>query len=141
MLQYINHRFHFEGISFQIPDNYFLDSTPGEESENTIHLCAPDESYGVEIRVEEDCDGSEAELASVISDLTPTVVYPIAPLVINGLCGHHATYRNRRTQYYEAWFDIDDGVALSVVVETKGDILDVDAAALIAGIDPRPENE
>ena len=141
MLQYINHRFHFEGISFQIPDNYFLDSTPGEESENTIHLCAPDESYGVEIWVEEDCDGSEAELASVISDLTPTVVYPIAPLVINGLCGHHATYRNRRTQYYEAWFDIDDGIALSVVVETKGDILDVDAAALIAGIDPRPENE
>lgn len=141
MLRYINHRFHCGGISFQIPDGYYFDSTPGEESENTIHLCAPDESYGIEIRVEEDCDGSEAELESVISDLTPTIVYPIAPLVVNGLCGHHTTYRNRRTQYYEAWFDMEDGVALSVVVETKGDILDVDAAALVAAIDPRPETE
>ena len=141
MLQYIKHRFHFEGISFQIPDGFYLDSTFGEESDNTIHLYSSDESFALELRVQEDCDGSEAELASVISDLTPTVVYPIAPLVINGLCGHHATYRNRRTQYYETWFDIDDGIALSVVVETKGDIPNVDAVALIAGIDPRAEND
>lgn len=141
MLQYINHRFHFGGISFKIPDGYFLDSTYGEESDNTIHLYSPDESFALELRVQEDCDGSAAELESVISDLTPTVVYPIAPLAVNGLSGHHATYRNRRTQYYEAWFDIENDTALSVVVETKGDILDVDAAALIAAVDPRPEIE
>ena len=141
MLQYINHRFYCRGISFQIPDGYFLDSTPGEESDNTIRLYAPDESFAVELRVEEDCDGSQAELASVIHDLTPTVVYPIAPITVNGLSGHHATYRNRRTQYYEVWFDIDDGVALSLVVETKGDILDVDANTLVTSVDPRPEIE
>ena len=141
MLQYKNHRVHFEGVSFQIPDGFFLDSTYGEESDNTIHLYSSDETFTLELRVEEDCDGAEAELESVISDLSPTVVYPIAPITVNGLSGHHATYRNRRTQYYEAWFDVDDGVALSMVVETKGDILNVDAKALVAAVDPRPENE
>jgi len=32
-------------------------------------------------------------------------------------------------------------VALSLVVETKGDILDVDANTLVASVDPRPEIE
>lgn len=31
---------------------------------------------------------------------------------------------------------MDEGVALSVIVETKSDVLDVDAAALVAAVDP-----
>lgn len=55
------------------------------ESDNTIHLYSLEEFYSVELWVEENCNGSEAELESVISDLAHTVVYPIAPISVNGL--------------------------------------------------------
>lgn len=141
MLRYINHRFHCGTISFQIPDGFYFNSEPGEESDNTLNLCDPDETFTLELRVEEDCDGSAVELESVINDLAPTVVYPIAPLTINGLSGHHVTYRNRRTQYYEAWFDMADDASFSLIISTAGDILDIDAAAIVTAIDPRPEAE
>ena len=139
MLLYKNHRFYYENISFQIPDGFYYDSAPREESDNLIYLHPADESYDLQLRIEEDCDGSKAELDSVIYDLSATVVYPVAPISCGGLSGHHATYRSRRTQYYEAWFDLEDGRALTIVVETKGNILDVDTKALVANVDPKIE--
>ena len=136
MMQYKNHRFYWEGISFQIPEGFFFDPVEGCDVLNTIRLFAPDDSFALELRIEEDCVGSEAELASVIHDLEPTLVYPIAPLTINGLQGHHATYRCRRTQYYEAWLDIGEETALSLIIETRGDILNVGTAAVLAAVDP-----
>lgn len=137
MLQYKNHRFYWEGISFQIPEGFFFDPVEGCDVLNAIRLFAPDESFTLELRMEEDCMGSEQELASVIHDLEPALVYPIAPLTVNGLQGHHATYRCRRTQYYEAWLEIGEGNALSLIIETHGDILDIDTAAVVAAVDPR----
>lgn len=55
--------------------------------------------------------------------------------------GHHATYRGRRHEYYEAWFDVDDTTALSLVVETRGDILEIDTVTLVAEVDPKCEIE
>ncbi len=140
MLLYKSHRFHCNGASFEIPDGFYFDSETGDDTPNQIKFVAPDEYYEVEIRVEEDCDGTDEELASVIHDLSPEVVYPIAPLLMNGLAGHHVTYRNRRTQYYEARFALADGTSqLMVLASTAGDILNVDTAALMAGVDPRAE--
>ena len=118
MLRYTNQRFHYGNISFRIPDGYFLSAVPGRESDNSIILYSSDQSFSLELWLEEDCDGSKEELAAVIHDLDATVVYPIAPIMVNGLSGHHATYRGLRTQYYEAWFDVDATAALSMIVET-----------------------
>lgn len=141
MLQYVNHRFHSKGVSFQIPDGYFLNSEPGEEKDDMLYLYAPDKSFHVMMQIEEDCDGSADELETVLDDMAATVVYPISPVAVNGLSGHHTTYRTKRTQYYEVWFDISVGVALSIVIETYGDIMDIDTAAVIAAIDPRPDSK
>lgn len=137
MLQYKNHRFHFGPISFQIPDDFILAPGDGTSIAETLRLYAPDQSFILELRVEEDCMTSALELDSVIHDLEPTVVHPIEPLTVNGLHGHHATYRCRRTQYYEAWFDMEKGRALNLIIETHGDILAVDTAAVLAAVDPR----
>lgn len=140
MYLYKNHRFHCDGASFEIPDGFYFDSETNEDTPNLLKIVAPDESYTVEVRIEEDCDGTDEELASVIDDLSPEVVYPVAPLLMNGLAGHHATYRNRRTQYYEAHFGLPDGTThLLILISTAGDILDVDTAALMAAIAPRAE--
>lgn len=138
MLQYKSHRFHWSGISFQIPDGFFFDSIEGSDTINTIRLFAPDNSFTLELRIEEDCLGSELELTSVIYDLEPVLLYPIAQLTVNGLRGHHTTYRCRRRQYYEAWFDIGENTALSLIIETCGDILDINTTTVLLDIDPQP---
>ena len=139
MFQYKNHRFHFGGVSFQIPDGYFFNSEPGGESDNFIQLYAPDQTFTVDIRIEKDCDEVIAELQSVLDDLDPTIVYPPAPLQMNGLTGCHATYRNRRSQSYEAWFELGSETALSMTLTTPGNILDIDTAAVLSAIDPRAD--
>lgn len=128
-------------ISFQIPDGYFLNFDPEMVGDNGVRLYSPDQSYTVELRLEEDCDGSARELTAIIQDLQPTVVYSLAPLTVNNVSGHHTTYRGLRHQHYEAWFDVDGTTALSLVVETQGDILKIDTAALVAAVDPRLETE
>lgn len=135
MMQYKNHRFYWANISFQIPEGFFFDPVEGCDIADTIRLFAPDDSFTLELQIEKDCMGTEEELASVIHDLEPNLVHPIAPLTVNDLQGHHATYRCRRTQYYEAWFDIGKGSALNFIVSTHGDILDVDTAAVVDAVD------
>ena len=90
--------------------------------------------------MEEDSEDSEAELESLIADLKANVVYPISPISVKGLSGFHVTYRSIRTQYYEARFDIAEGGTFLLVVDTNGDILDIDCAALLSSVDPRLEN-
>lgn len=139
MFQYKNHRFHFGGVSFQIPDGYFLNSEPGGVTDNFIQLYSPDHSLTVDIRVERDIDGVQAELQRMLDEFESIIAHPIAPLQINGLNGCHVTYLNRRSQTYEAWFELDAENALTLVLNTPGSILDIDTAALVAAIDPRAE--
>lgn len=137
MLLYKNHRFHFANLSFQIPEDYFLDTDPEEDANNCIRLWAPGKHYSVVIRVDENSRGSEMELAYVLQGMNPKILHPIRPISVNGLSGHHATYRNTRTQYYELWLNVDADVTLLILVVTKEDILKTDVDAVIAAIDPR----
>ncbi|MBQ4624317.1 MAG: hypothetical protein IJB51_07240 [Clostridia bacterium] len=139
MLHYVNHRLIGGGVSFQIPDGYFIDLVPGIEFDNGVRLLSPDESFSVELRVEEDCEGAVKELTSVLNDLEPVEICSVEPITMNGLSGYHATYRCLRYQFYEAWFDVDKTTALSLAVETQGDIMDIDVGAIVADVDPRVE--
>ena len=139
MFRYKNHRFYYDNISFQIPDGFFLDANPDEDTDDYLKLVAPDESYDIDIRFEQDCMDAKSELESVIHDLKAEILRPVAPICMNGLTGYHSTYRDKRTQYYEAWFDIEDSFTLDVIISTRGNILTIDADAVIAAIDPRRE--
>ena len=139
MFQYKNHRFHFGGVSFQIPDGYFLDSGRTDESDILLRLHAPDQSHTIEIRIEKDIDGILTEMQNMLYDFGADTVYPPAPLQMNDLTGCHATYQNRRSQSYEAWFELGSETALSLTLTTPGNILDIDTAAVMAAIDPRVE--
>jgi hypothetical protein len=139
MFQYKNHRFHFGGISFQIPDGYFFDSGRKDEGDILFRLHAPDQSFAIDVRIEMDLDGILTEMQNMLDDFGSDIVYPPAPLQMNGLHGYHTTYRNRRSQSYEAWFDLGAENALSLTLTTRSNILDIDTAAVLAAIDPRAE--
>lgn len=141
MFLYRNHRLYYGNVSFQIPDGFFLDANPDEDTDDYLKLVAPDESYSIDIRFYQDSMDAKAELESVIHDLRAEIFYPVAPIIMGGLPGYHATYRDRRTQYYEAWFDIEESFTLDMVFYTKCDILSIDTAAVVAAIDLRRETE
>ena len=139
MFQYKNHRFHFGGVSIQIPDGYFLDSGRTDAGDILLRLHTPDQSHTIEIRIEKDLDGILTEMQNMLDDFGSDVVYPPAPLTMNGLNGYHTTYRLRRSQSYAAWFALDAENVLSLTLTTRSSILDIDTAAVLAAIDPRVE--
>lgn len=69
------------------------------------------------------------------SDMQPPVLRLIFPISLSSMTGFHATYKQTRLQYYELWFDIDDGFTISCVIATTDDILRINAATVIATSD------
>lgn len=136
MLRYLNHRFHFDGISFQIPDGCLFHAGAAMEEEHCLVLFDADETFTLELRIEEDCDSSDKELRTILHDLSPIVLQPVTPMVINGLFGHYTIYRSRRTQHYMVWLNINRETAFTIDISTTGDISAIDTAALVTAVDP-----
>ena len=74
MLLYENHRFYFEGVSFTIPDGYYLDTNYGDGAENSLDFWTKDMSLRIRISIEQETKGPLVELNSVIRDLEDCVV-------------------------------------------------------------------
>ena len=49
MLLYKNHRFYFGGVSFAIPDGYYLDTNYGDGAENSLDFWTKDMSLRIRI--------------------------------------------------------------------------------------------
>ena len=102
MLQYKNHRFYYEGVSFALPDGYYLDTNYGDGAEDALDFWTKDMSLRIRIAIEHETKGPLQELNSVIRDMEDCVVLegPEANL-LNGLAGYRATYDSGRRQYCE----------------------------------------
>lgn len=102
MLQYKNRRFYYEGVSFAMPDGYYLDTNYGDGAEDALDFWTRDMSLRIRIAIERETKGPLAELNSVIRDLEDCVVIegPEAHL-LNGLAGYKATYDTGRREYCE----------------------------------------
>ena len=93
MLQYKNHRIYCQGISFAIPEGYFLDTSYEEVPQDTLHLWSEDEKLYVRIGLEYDTKGPLQELNFILTELEECVVIqePVAVLY-GGLAGFKAVY-------------------------------------------------
>ena len=102
MLQYKNHRFYYEGVSFALPDGYYLDTNYGDGAEDALDFWTKDMSLHIRIAIEHETKGPLKELNSVIQELEECVVMegPEAN-ILNGLAGYRAIYDTGRRQYCE----------------------------------------
>lgn len=102
MLQYKNHRVHCQGISFSIPEGYFLDTSYEEVPQDTLHLWSEDEKLYIRIGLEYDTKGPLQELNFILSELEECVVIkePVAVL-IGGLAGFKTVYSVGEVHYAE----------------------------------------
>ena len=126
MLLYENGRFHFGGISFAIPNGFFLETDPEMSLKDGIEVYGPDKSFSVELSLyaEEKC--TKSFLRDVVKEMECPVIERLSYVELNGLHGHHVTYGGEeRTSYYEARFnlpgDYEDYTQFSILTTTKGD--------------------
>ena len=139
MFHYLNHRFHWNNISFQIPDGYYLDSDPEMPDKNSIWLVSPTLDFRVAITITTCSEDTISALNSSISDMNPELIAPIAPISVNGLRGHHASYRLIRPRYYEAYLDLGLGELLNILIWSYDDSIYTKTAGIIASLDFRTE--
>ena len=135
MFQYLNHRFHWNNISFQIPDGFYLDSDPEMPDKNTIRLVSPNLDFHISITILNGGEDTRTVLSDSITDMMPKSVSPIAPISINGLHGHHASFRLTRSRYYEILLALNCDALLDIVMWSTDDSLYDQTAATIAVLD------
>ena len=141
MFRYLNHRFHRNNISFQIPDGYYLDSDPEMPDKNTIWLASPRLDFHISITVLTGGEDTFSALSDSITDMMPKCISPIEPISINGLRGHHASYRLTRSQYYEVFLDLGHGELLNIVMWGTDDSIYARTTATITALDLRCEEK
>ena len=141
MFRYLNHRFHWNNISFQIPDGYYLDSDPEMPDKNSIWLISPTLDFRVSITITTCSEDTLSALSASISDMNPELIAPIAPISVSGLRGHHASYRLIRPRYYEVYLDLGHGELLNIVMWSTDDSIYDKTAKAIADLDFQRDKE
>lgn len=118
MLQYKNHRVHCQGISFAMPEGYFLDTSYEEVPQDTLHLWSEDEKLYVRIGLEYDTKGPLQELNFILTELEECVVIqePVAVLY-GGLAGFKTVYAVGEVNYVEI------RLAIPCTGKTQNDLL------------------
>lgn len=143
MLLYKNHRFHCEGVSFEIPDGYCLETNYEESPEDTLHLWSADERIHLSIGIERETKGPLQELSFILRELEQCVVLEKPSAVMyGGLRGFSAAYRSGDTRYWETHLGIsgigDDQTGLIILISTHGHLPNKDTINdLFEAISPR----
>ena len=145
MLQYKNHRIHCQGISFAIPEGYYLDTSYEEVPQDTLHLWTQDERLYVRIGLEYDTKGPLQELNFILRELEECVVIKEPSAVIyGGLAGFKTAYSVGEVHYAEVrlavpgWEMIQND--LLILVRGKGaPLIESEVEAILQEINPKKD--
>lgn len=107
MFQYQNGKLCAEGISFEIPNNFYINTSPCIEGDNFIELWSNDKDYMIIIAIEEHCLGTKQELEQAVSgDSGDYAMDDIKETAINGLNGHFLFYKSLTGERYQVRLNI-----------------------------------
>ena len=141
MFHYLNHRLHWNNISFQIPNGYYLDSDPELPDKHTIWLISPNRDYRAAVTIMPSDEDTLSALSASISDMNGELITPIAPISVGGLHGHHASYRLTRPRYYEVFLDLGHGELLNILIWSADNGIYGKTAEVIAALDFQCDKE
>lgn len=122
MLQFKEGRFHFAGVSFAIPDGFFLDTGYNFQFEG-IAIVSPDEKVDVEIGFDEDRKDPKADLEHYFepgSESDLDIRKTIKATEVNGLKGYIGTYTSLDAAFVEYRLILPQGGLLWLTVKQKG---------------------
>ncbi len=102
MFLYKDQKFHAHGICFALPDNVFLRTAEDLGQAASLELEAADGSYTVTVGIDEEGEGTQNALLSMVSARAGmTALGPVTPVTLAGFTGHCLKYRSRREEYFE----------------------------------------
>lgn len=105
--------FHVNGVSFRLPDGFYLDSCPEEHYKNSFSLYPEDTSFWLQIIVSEDCMDAGKELEYLFIDNTGMKpLGPVTPIAVNGFTGYQTVYCGGLREYYEIRLNLPCGQRL-----------------------------
>ena len=142
MLLYKNHRFHCEGVSFEIPDGYCLETNYEESPEDTLHLWSADEKLHICVGIERKTNGPFQELAFILRELEECVALEEPTAVMyGGLGGFAAAYSSGGDESWEAHLGVsgagDNQTGIIILISTKGKLpCKKEIQSLVAAISP-----
>jgi len=109
MICFQNGRFCTHGVSFTIPDGFYLETEPDFVFEFGLGAWTPDKSCYVEWNIEENCLGTEKELDSIFQESSQVVPLSEIHLVsVNGLSGHQVIYRKQQKFFLEVRLSLQE---------------------------------
>lgn len=120
MLHFKDGKFHAPGVSFAIPDGFFLDTETESQYEYGLNYLSPKQDIYFSIFVEEECrdiQGEMEELFEPDGELQPQT--ELVPITWNGLAGYEAAYTDGENDYYETRFQIPDGPMVVVIAQNE----------------------
>lgn len=122
MLLYREGRFYTKGVSFKLPDGFYLVTEPETTSEELLSMTDAKEEYSVIWQTVEECEGTKEELEEIID---PKEGYgyigEIESIEHNGLRGHQLRYRSDsgEREYCERRYQLSDDIHFVVIIYTE----------------------
>lgn len=120
MLLYKSGRFYVEGVSFQIPDGFYVETDPDLNYEEGLSAWNPSCSCLYLWMLDKGCADAKTELHKIV-DSAFTPYSEVGSIVANGLSGCFILYGEKKEQYYEARFDLGRGKQFALIVEARKD--------------------
>lgn len=120
MLLYKNGRFHANGVSFSLPDGFYLEADMEGIYECALSAWSPDKNIRFTWEIYKDDEDSMEALRSYVAPQTGyRPLTDITVLKVNRLEGLALFYRGERVQIFEARFAIPSGGCFAFGAEVK----------------------
>ena len=101
MLRYRNGKLYAKGYSFEIPEDFYLNTEPGSTDEYMVEFFSLDKSYSICFKLDESCEDIQTELEyGLTEDAGGTALKPIEDVVVNGIRGKELYSTGGRMQEY-----------------------------------------
>jgi len=119
MLQYKKGRLYCQGVSFEIPENFYLETNGEMMFENGMVFISPDEKIWVEFAIFKSDMSSEEGLQSLINESDSFVVIDtVTPVTINGLSGHYCYYKTTRENFLTVQLNISENFVFGYTIRS-----------------------
>ena len=122
MLHFKTGRFHYEGVSFVLPDEYYFDPIQDREIlKDGIRLLGKTQDYYLQWDIDEHCENTITELDASLhpEDGSDQTISGIEEIQINGLKGHQASYSSCGYRFFEMRLALTGDTQLVFRIETK----------------------
>lgn len=110
MFRYRNGRLWVPGLSFALPEGFYIETDSGMMVDNRICLISPSEDFQISFQVYGAESTTHDELTALIAEMGFHTIQQPTPICTNGMHGHCAMYKPCKNSteggYFEARYNI-----------------------------------